>query len=302
MTYPMFANSRKMTGTVPNASGVVNQKRNTLPSPGSPLPQPFVSAGPSTSNNDNHVGLLKVTGQQMRVPLTTLQLQLQLLTRSLQRSEHMPTAQVLQKLQTLNRQAARLGEIIDSSEDLMRVLQGELEKDLRPRPIDLRFLVQSAADRCAARAREQGCELRLGVAHGNAWGEWDQSRVERIVMTLLLNALQYAPRCSVVVEVHADDFRAKVEVRDNGQGISERELERLKPSRQVPRPTQSGAGVGLWLSAHLARAMGGDLTGERPAESGSLFVLTLPLARTVEAPADPAAQANQSGGEHDSDR
>ncbi|MET0387939.1 MAG: HAMP domain-containing sensor histidine kinase [Polyangiales bacterium] len=220
-----------------------------------------------------------MTAQQLRVPLTTLQLQLQLLTRSAKRSASLPSANVVQKLEMLSHQAWRMSEIVEAADDLARVLQGELGGDLRPAPVDLQQLIKSAVQRLGDHAREQGCEL---TCKGNAtvWGEWDPARLQRVLLTLLQNALAYAPKGPVVVTIEADEAQAIVEVRDHGPGIKDFDLGRLQPQLRVPPRTQSGAGVGLWLAAHIAKALGGTLTGER-SNPGSRFRLTLPLKSTA---------------------
>jgi K+-sensing histidine kinase KdpD len=56
------------------------------------------------------------------------------------------------------------------------------------------------------------------------------------------------------------------------------DLQRLSRALQVPPRTQSGAGLGIWLSAHVAYAMDGSLRGARVESGGSRFRLELPLA------------------------
>jgi signal transduction histidine kinase len=225
------------------------------------------------ANSEGKAYLLGLTAQQLRVPLTTLQLQLQLLTRSAKRTPTLPSAQVAQKLELLSHQAWRLSEIVEATDDLARVLQGELFNDIRPQPVELKQLVQTALARMGDQAREQGCELTFEGSTA-VWGEWDPARVQRVLIALVQNALAYAARNPIQVAIQGGDGHALIEVRDYGTGIKDADLARLEPQLRVPPRTQSGAGVGLWLASHIALALGGTLVGER-CSPGSRFRLTL---------------------------
>jgi len=78
------------------------------------------------------------------------------------------------------------------------------------------------------------------------------------------------------------------EVRDTGVGFEPANVEAMfEPFRQVDGTTTrrfGGTGLGLSLARQMARAMGGDVTGDAEPGRGAVFVLTLPL-QPAEAPA-----------------
>ncbi len=76
----------------------------------------------------------------------------------------------------------------------------------------------------------------------------------------------------------------KIEVRDNGTGIGDVDPETIfAPYGSAHDPgTQPGSvGLGLTVSRHLARLMGGDLTFRRD-EPWSVFTLSFDRAKTRE--------------------
>lgn len=219
--------------------------------------------------------LLGLTAQQLRSPLTALQLQLQLLARSAKRAPTVASPQLLQKLDLLTHQAWRLSEIVEFTDDLAKVLQGELKAALRTAPAELGQLGRDLVMRLHDQAREQSCQLTC-QNNEPVWGEWDAARLRRLLLAVLHNALVYAPHGEVTLSIHGDQQNASVEIRDYGPGISDLDLTRLEPKLRVPPRTQSGAGVGLWMAAHLAHAMDGQLTAERAADGGTRITLTLP--------------------------
>jgi signal transduction histidine kinase len=236
------------------------------------------AAAAATVSGVEQLPLVGSAAQQLRAPLTSMQLTLQRFARSVGRTPQLPAAQITQHLASLQNQAQRLADMIDATDDFARALIGDLKQDLHPAPIELGRLVESVVAEHRKRAEEQGCELKSTV-QTVVWGEWDQARVRLVLSGLLRNALVYAPKKPVTITtlVSADNLGC-VEVRDEGPGISDFDLRRLQASaQQIPQRSQTGAGWGLWLGAQVARAMGGRLEGRRRQSGGSAFSLLLPL-------------------------
>ena len=109
----------------------------------------------------------------------------------------------------------------------------------------------------------------------------DRTKVEQIILNLLLNAVKFTPaggRVDVSCDLSGD--RLSIVVRDTGAGIPENKREAIfEPFVQLGRSLSSmreGTGLGLAISRDLARAMGGDVTVESGVEAGSTFRLSLP--------------------------
>jgi hypothetical protein len=108
----------------------------------------------------------------------------------------------------------------------------------------------------------------------------------RILWNLLSNAVKFTPPGgSVVVDVHQEDGRAMLTVRDNGIGIAPDFLPYLfEPFRQADMSTErseGGLGLGLAIVRHLVRQHGGTVTAESGGlRQGSAFTITLPFAHT----------------------
>jgi signal transduction histidine kinase len=89
-----------------------------------------------------------------------------------------------------------------------------------------------------------------------------------------------------VVRVSRDDRSAIVAIADQGAGIPSELRERLfeRFDQAHHENYVSGLGLGLYISRQVAEFHGGTLHAEFPAEGGSCFILTLPLA--PETPSD----------------
>jgi PAS domain S-box-containing protein len=112
----------------------------------------------------------------------------------------------------------------------------------------------------------------------------DPRFLETILGNLLDNAVKYSPGGGeVLCTVERTEEQALVSVSDRGIGITRRDLRRLFTRfGRVASPETSdigGTGLGLYLSREMARRLGGDLVGVPRPGGGSVFTLTLPVAR-----------------------
>ena len=110
----------------------------------------------------------------------------------------------------------------------------------------------------------------------------DADRIQQILANLLDNALKYsAADAPVEVWLRVVGAEAQVRVADHGVGVPEDERDRLfAPYFRSSRTTDvTGTGLGLHISRRLAERHEGRLTLETTGADGSVFALSLPLAR-----------------------
>jgi two-component system OmpR family sensor kinase len=108
-----------------------------------------------------------------------------------------------------------------------------------------------------------------------------ESLTRQVVTNLLANCDRHAPRTAVVVRARLADEPGlvAVEVRDHGPGLPDGQ-EQLEIVRGRRDEAAGGSGLGLHISAQLAREHGGTLVLRTvDAPRGCLAVLTLPVAR-----------------------
>lgn len=109
----------------------------------------------------------------------------------------------------------------------------------------------------------------------------DPVLLKQILINLVSNAIKYTPEGAVTVTLHYEELEdsvdARFEVTDTGPGIPAamqalifEEFERLPESIQQQIP---GTGLGLTISAKMARIIGGELTLDKDHTPGARFVL-----------------------------
>lgn len=215
-----------------------------------------------------------VAAHDLGNPLNTLQLALRRMQRLDAAAE---PARLRDGLAAAVRQAQRLGQLLHNLLDLSRLSSGPLTLD--EVGVDLGELAREVVERHGEQAAETGSRLVVDAAPGVV-GRWDRLRLERVLTNLLSNALKFGRGQPVEVHVSAEGGRARLVVRDYGQGIATEaqrrifeRFERLKSEGQ-----QGGFGLGLYIVRQLVEAHGGAIHVESQPGEGSSFIVELPMA------------------------
>jgi signal transduction histidine kinase len=109
----------------------------------------------------------------------------------------------------------------------------------------------------------------------------DAKKLGRAVYNLLLNACQAARRGKdaplVTVDLVEDQDNFRIEVADNGPGVSE-SIRQTMFLPFVSEGKESGVGLGLTLAQQIAQEHGGRIELKESLQHDSVFVITLPKA------------------------
>lgn len=205
---------------------------------------------------------------EVRTPLSALQAQLEL---GLDRRRTMTEYR-----DVLTRSLGAVGRLDRMLDELLLLTRpgGSVAHD----PVDLRSLIEDVVERSAPAIRERvNVEGPQGViVPGSA------SMLGRAVANLVSNAARYSPSGSrILVTVSRHGARGRIEVTDQGIGMSARERRhaferfwRADSSRAV-----EGTGLGLSIVQEIVRVHDGAVAISASAGSGTTVRLDLPLSR-----------------------
>jgi signal transduction histidine kinase len=110
--------------------------------------------------------------------------------------------------------------------------------------------------------------------------------IGRVILNLITNAFYavtekkkqagdgYEPMVAVITKKMLD--KVQIRVRDNGNGISQKLMDKIFQPFFTTKPTGEGTGLGLSLSYDIIKAHGGELKAETKEGSFSEFIITLP--------------------------
>lgn len=227
--------------------------------------------------------LIMNVGHELRTPTASIRGHVESLLLALEDDPAQPSDEVLRdNLAIMQREAERLGMLID---DLLALARNETDKlHLELRPLAGGEIVEEAYGTLAPLAR---CERRVTLVREVEPGLplllADRRRLLQVLLNLVRNAVTYTPGGGIVaIVLRRDGDAALLAVRDTGVGIPEHELERIfeRFHRVDQSRTRSSGGFGLGLAIvrDLVEAMGGTVTANSVEGQGSSFEVRLPLA------------------------
>ncbi|NNU16997.1 HAMP domain-containing histidine kinase [Parvularcula sp. ZS-1/3] len=166
--------------------------------------------------------------------------------------------------------------------DLLDLSKVEAEKlELHLEPVDVRAFVISVAQTFGLEAERAGLELTCQTAKAVGIHTIDKKVVRQVLLNLLGNALKFTQSGSITLRTKVLGDQLVFAVEDTGVGMSRADLgrigERFYQARSEGVRGGKGSGLGLSLSAALAKAHGGrlDLTSEEG--RGTVATLSLPI-------------------------
>jgi len=184
-------------------------------------------------------------------------------------------------LRMADRNAERLGALIEDLLDVESIDGGKLRLDVREQP--LQPLIRQALDANTPYAAQHQVTFEFTSTAADAVARVDAQRILQVMTNLLSNAVKFSPRETAVSVILSQPTsqRLRVEVRDRGPGISPQFQERIftlfaQGDASDSRP-KGGAGLGLAISKTLIEYMGGVIGFATQDGGGTTFYFELPL-------------------------
>jgi PAS domain S-box-containing protein len=173
--------------------------------------------------------------------------------------------------------AKHLLELVNDVLDLSKIEAGKI--DLRLQPVNFPQLIDDLFVTVRPLADQYGSPLALEHEGEPLKVVSDPRRLRQILLNLLSNAIKFGRGKPIKVRSSATPTGGVVvEVRDEGEGIAEVDLEKIFDEFVQLGKTQltEGTGLGLPISRRLAEMLQGSLEVESEVGVGSVFRLTLP--------------------------
>ena len=203
-------------------------------------------------------------------------------------------------LKKINGAGKHLLELINGVLDISKIEAGKM--DLYLETFEVSKLIEDVSAVIDPLAKKNGNALRLEIAEGGRGPiHADQTKLRQSLFNLLSNACKFTKNGQVTLAVErdadeGDEQKIRFHVSDTGIGITEAQIGKLfQAFQQADSSTTKqfgGTGLGLVISRHCCRMMGGDITVKSELGYGTTFTLVLPV-HVRETPVPPAATSEQ---------
>lgn len=231
---------------------------------------------------------LATLSHELRTPMNAILGWAQLLKR-----EMLPSGQISQGIEVIERNAKLQAQLIEDLLDVSRIVSGKLELGQVPvsvgRVIDnvvSGSLPTATAKRIVLAKSIEGCPLVVG----------DAERLEQVLSNVISNALKFTPSGGRVdVRCRGTEALVEIEVCDTGKGILPEFLpyvfDRFRQADSRSTRGQGGLGLGLAIARHLVHRHRGDIRAYSAGEGkGATITIQLPAVSIESQRAAPAAR------------
>jgi len=182
----------------------------------------------------------------------------------------------------IEHQVDQMARLVEDLLDLSRIRTGRL--CLRYARMDLCAVANEAVQTAEFALSSRSHRMTTSIPESPLWLQADPTRVEQVIVNLLINAAKYTDiGGDVGLFVHQERGEAVVRVCDTGIGIEPNLLPRVfdlfVQAQPSSRREQAGLGIGLALVRTLVERHGGRVTAASAGLGcGSEFTVYLPLA------------------------
>ena len=209
---------------------------------------------------------------ELRTPLTSIRGWVETL-----RTLDDPTDENYRKgLEIINNETARLYNMVEELLDFSRLQNGRLKMECRP--LDLVAELTDAVLFCEARIQREGLLLAYAEPEEMIPVYADPDRLRQVFINILDNAIKYsAPGGRITVKIWQGEYKAFIEIIDQGRGIPPEEQENVKTKFYKGSNSVRGSGIGLALVDSIMTALDGTMDIKSTLGRGTVVTLGLPL-------------------------
>lgn len=226
--------------------------------------------------NQAKTKFVSVVTHELRIPMTSIKGYTDLLR---QGAVGPVNEQQLNFLNVIRNNVERMSALVSDLSDISRIETGRLKLDCSL--ITVQEYLDETICNLGPKLEEKGQVLELEIPSDLPKVYADPNRLMQVLTNLLSNAWKYTPPGGQVqITARPEGDAVRLEVRDNGIGISIEDQEMLFTqffrSEDAAVREQQGWGLGLNVSRRLVEIMGGAIGCSTSPGQGSAFWFTLP--------------------------
>ena len=159
-------------------------------------------------------------------------------------------------------------------------MTGQSKSPEQRQKIDLNETIRKVASLLLSEAKDKGVLLKTELPANLPKVSTDSNKLQRILMNLILNAIQVLSkgkeiRVSTSYDPGDTKLPLRIQVKDNGPGISTHHLEKIFQPYFTTK--KGGTGLGLPVCKQFAREIGGTLQVDSILHRGATFTVCLPI-------------------------
>ena len=183
---------------------------------------------------------------------------------------------ILDGLEIIEKESDRLTTMVEELLDFSRFVSGriQLEKD----DFKIADTINIIGKQLYPKAINNKIQFITNIDENLGTILADENRIKQVLINILDNAFKFTSEGGIVVlNAFTEDDNLVLEVKDNGSGISEEDLPKVKEKFYKGKNSQSHSGIGLSICDEIIKLHNGNMDIYSSINEGTLVRVTLPL-------------------------
>ena len=159
-------------------------------------------------------------------------------------------------------------------QDFLSMNKIKVQKEI----LDINMLLEDMVDQFSPVLKDKNIKLKYNISQDEIFIDGDYNRLSQVLVNMIKNAIEALsstknPYISIDYEIDSNIF--KIIIEDNGPGIAEEEMEKIKEPFYTTK--KDGTGLGVSLSCEIIEAHEGTLNYISKVNEGTKVIITLPI-------------------------
>lgn len=159
-------------------------------------------------------------------------------------------------------------------QDFLSMNKIKVQKEI----LDINMLLEDIVDQFSPVLKEKNIKLKYNISQDEVFVDGDYNRLSQVLVNMIKNAIEALtttknPYINIDYEIDSNIF--KIIIEDNGSGIAEEEIEKIKEPFYTTK--KDGTGLGVSLSCEIIEAHEGTLNYISKVNEGTKVIITLPV-------------------------
>ena len=179
-------------------------------------------------------------------------------------------------LDIIEKESDRLTEMVEELLDFSKLINGVISLNIKEHKV--KDFIQYIENYMRPRAEREGKEFSISIDENVGKGYFDENRIKQVLSNVIDNAFKFTDENGKI------SLNAKIEeeylvfrVKDNGSGISSKDLPRVKDKFYKGKNSKSRNGIGLSISDEIVTLHRGNLEVISKENQGTEIVIRIPL-------------------------
>ncbi len=179
-------------------------------------------------------------------------------------------------LDIIEKESDRLTEMVEELLDFSKLINGVVSLNIKEH--DVRDFVEYIENYMRPRADREGKKFIITIDKSVTKGYFDENRIKQVLSNIIDNAFKFTEENGIIsLNAEAEEKYLVFIVRDNGSGISSKDLLRVKDKFYKGKNSKSRNGIGLSICDEIITLHRGILEIKSNEGTGTEVTIKIPL-------------------------